>query len=465
MADAQSQARSKRWMLILLVCVVQFACLTMGAMWFANRLSGNIGMLMRHQILDNNAHITNQMALMIDELHLIDIKDQSQDWYKLQEIVENTHLPNDGYISVIDDQTGQVLCHPLWNRQPYVQGLKLGQLMLHNTAGSRKIISSVVSGDYVSLGWARVNGEEHLLAVRKVPSLGILVLAHQKEAPLVVAVSQIATSVKAIGLAVAVALMAISLILLAGIIERYDSRMSHVQGHIDELVDEKSDSLLSSRHAVIFELAKMVESRDNLVSEHLDRVRAYTEILGKQLASHDPSLSDETVGLIGLASCLHDIGNVDVPESIFLNPDALSVKERAIMQKHVHAGSDLLLGIRQTYGRDRFIDFACEIALAHHERWDGEGYPYGLTKENIPLTARIVALADVYDALTSERVYNKPANHAEARNVIIVGKGRQFDPAIVDAFLATEEQFKSISADAQFKRLKNARPQIEPALT
>jgi len=464
MAHSVPQTRSKRWMLILLICIGQFACLIIGAMWFANRLGSDFGTLMRDEVLANNAHMANQMAYTINELNLKDITVESPDWQKLQALVEHTHLPNDGYVSVIDDRLGQVLCHPRWHSQRYVQGLQVGQIKLHNPDGSRKIINSVVSGNYVSLGWARVNGEEQLLAVRSVPSLGIMILAHQKEAPLLIAISRIVTSIKSAGLAVAVALVAVSLFFIAGVIERYESRMTHVQDHIDELADEKSETLLATRHAVIFELAKMAELRDSKDREHLDRVRAYTEILCKELAGHDASLSEDVIGMIGLTSCLHDIGNSDVPQHILLKPGELTDHERSIMQKHTQAGGDLLLGIRQTYGCDPFIDFACEIALAHHERWDGQGYPFGLSKDNIPLPARIVALADVYDALTSERVYNKPANHAEARKIILVSKERQFDPAVVDAFLATEGQFKTIAADAQFNRLKKAHPPIEPAM-
>ncbi len=464
MTHAVRQQRSKRWMLILLVCVGQFACLTIGAMWFANRLSGNLGMLMRHEILANNAHLANQLAQTIIEMDLKDFTPLSRDWQRIQSIVEGTRLPNGGYFTVIDSKEGKVLNHPQWHSDEQVPGMKLGQIKLYGPAGGRDILSSVVSGDYMSMGWARVGGDEQLLAVRKVPSLGIMILAHQREAPLLAAISRIVTSIKAAALAAAVALVAVSLFFTAGVVERYESRISDVHGHIDELADEKSEKQLATRHAVIFELAKLVESRDSVTSEHLDRIRAYTGILGKELSGTIPTLNEETVRLIGLASCLHDIGNVSVPESIFLNPGELTEEERTIMQQHTIAGSDRLMTIRQKNGRDQFIEFACEIALAHHERWDGEGYPYNLREENIPLPARIVALADVYDALTSQRVYNKPATHAEARKVILVGRGRHFDPAVVNAFLATEEQFKSIAADAQLKRLKQASKQTEPAM-
>ncbi len=465
MVNTQSQARSKRWMLILLVCVGQFACLTIGAMWFANRLSDNLALLMRHEIIANNAHMANQLARSITELDLKDFTPQSQDWLRLQDIIENTNLPNSGYFTVIDSTNGKVLSHPRWNADERMSEMNLGQTKLYGPAGGRSILDSVVSGDYVSMGWARIGGDELLLAVRKMPGLGIMILAQQREAPLVAAISQIVISIKSAGLAVAVALVAVSLFFTAGIVERYESRMSAVHGQIDNLADQKSDKLLATRHAVIVELAKLVESRDSSAGEHLDRVRAYTEILGRELSDKIPSLTEETISVMGLTSCLHDIGNVSVPESIFQNAGKLTDEQRVTMQKHTTLGGERLQAIKQKDGQDQFIDVACEIAFAHHERWDGSGYPNGLIEENIPLSARIVALADVYDALTTKRVYNQPATHAEARQIILVGKKRQFDPAVVDAFLATEDQFNSISADAQFDRLKQAQPQLASSLT
>ena len=202
-----------------------------------------------------------------------------------------------------------------------------------------------------------------------------------------------------------------------------------------------------SRQVAILGLAKLAEYRDQDTGDHLERIRAYTEVLARQLMDHprygqriDTSFIDD----IAMSSILHDIGKVGIPDEILLKPGKLTKAEFELMKQHTIYGRDALRKAARESGQQSFLAMGQEIALSHHEKWDGSGYPQGLRGEEIPLPARIVALADVYDALTSRRSYKKPFSHEQAREIIVAERGRHFDPAIVDAFLVREESFKRI---------------------
>lgn len=201
---------------------------------------------------------------------------------------------------------------------------------------------------------------------------------------------------------------------------------------------------LESRDLFIFSLAKLAESRDNDTGTHLERIREYCRILAEQLshteAYHDVIDSDY-IRTIYMTSPLHDIGKVGIPDAVLLKPGRLTPDEFEIMKGHANIGYQTLEAVVQTHPSAEFLRFARDIAWTHHEKWDGSGYPRGLTGEDIPLCGRIVAVADVYDALTTKRVYKPAYEHREARQIIIEGRGQHFDPCIVDAFLEREQEF------------------------
>jgi HD-GYP domain-containing protein (c-di-GMP phosphodiesterase class II) len=138
---------------------------------------------------------------------------------------------------------------------------------------------------------------------------------------------------------------------------------------------------------------------------------------------------------------MHDIGKVGIPDSILLKPGPLTPEERRLMEQHPLIGADTLVAIRQRVGDDDLLNMGIQVTLSHHERFDGKGYPYRISSDQIPLSARIVALADMYDALTSDRVYKKAMSHAQATTIIRENRGSHFDPAIVDAYMRLERQF------------------------
>jgi response regulator RpfG family c-di-GMP phosphodiesterase len=243
-----------------------------------------------------------------------------------------------------------------------------------------------------------------------------------------------------------VILALVGLVVTTAVIQRYENKPAQANERLEELVERRSLELMQTRDAVIFGLAKLADSRDDDTGEHLERIRAYVQILARELSRKYPGIDDQTIAMLGLTSSLHDLGKVGIPDAVLLKPGGLTAKEQCIVEKHPLIGGDYLLAIKKRIGDDDFLEIACEIAFGHHERWDGSGYPFGLHGDDIPLSARIVSLADVYDALTSKRVYKEAMSHEKARAVIAAGSATQFDPDIVEAFLAKEGEFAAIAA-------------------
>ena len=246
---------------------------------------------------------------------------------------------------------------------------------------------------------------------------------------------------------VAISLMLIvviaSTLLTALLVHHYDSVLAGRNVDLEKLVERRSRALLKSRSAVIMGLAMLAESRDGETGQHLERIRTYVRILGDELARQGHPLVDpEFVQTLEETSVLHDIGKVGVPDGVLNKPALLDDEQRSIIQKHPLIGGDTLLAITRQWGEDPFLVTACEVCFSHHERWDGTGYPFGLSGDTIPIAGRIVALADVYDALTTERRYKAAMSHDEARDLIVAGSGTQFDPMVVEAFEATESDFR-----------------------
>lgn len=196
-------------------------------------------------------------------------------------------------------------------------------------------------------------------------------------------------------------------------------------------------------------LAHLAEIRDPETGNHLRRTQGYVRVLALRLRTHPrfaAFLTDQNIQALVKSAPLHDIGKVGIPDHILLKPDKLTPEECAIMQTHSRLGRDAIELAEQDADHSvEFLRLAKDIAHHHHEKWDGSGYPDGLAGEAIPIAARLMALADVFDALISWRVYKAPLSFERAVEVISAGRGAHFDPAIVDAFLACLDEFKAIA--------------------
>lgn len=227
-------------------------------------------------------------------------------------------------------------------------------------------------------------------------------------------------------------------------------------GNVAMLTNQMLDSLETTQNEVkttrdvaIVSLSALAESRDNETGAHILRTQEYVKALAEHMAQsskYKPLLTPNYIELLYKSAPLHDVGKVGIPDSVLLKPGKLTDDEFAIMKDHPHIGAQALAIAEKHLGTSSFLAIAKEIALTHHEKWNGTGYPAQLQGENIPLSGRLMALADVYDALISARVYKPAFSHEKAKSIIVEGSGNHFDPEVVDAFLAVEEKFITIAA-------------------
>lgn len=205
---------------------------------------------------------------------------------------------------------------------------------------------------------------------------------------------------------------------------------------------------LESHQVTIFALAKLTDVRDNETGMHLERLREYSRLLALHIMNIPQmrgKLSPDYADMIYLTSPLHDIGKVGIPDCVLLKPERLDDTEFTVMKTHTTLGGETFSAALEQFHEAGYLRMAYEIALNHHERYDGHGYPNGKKGNEIPLCARIVSVADVYDALISKRVYKQAFSHEIARSIIIEGIGTQFDPMVVDAFIARETEIRGIA--------------------
>jgi putative two-component system response regulator len=215
-------------------------------------------------------------------------------------------------------------------------------------------------------------------------------------------------------------------------------------------VTERTEELSRTKDVAIYCMASLAETRDAETGKHILRTQNYVRTLARSLKNHPRFrgyLNDEIIEMLYKTSPLHDIGKVGVPDQILLKPGKLDPDEWEEMKMHTVYGHDSLLRAEQVLGTTDFLQMAREIAHTHHERWDGTGYPRGLKGDDIPISGRLMAVADVYDALISFRVYKKAISHEQAVETILQASGSHFDPDIIERFVALQEEFRRIATE------------------
>ena len=208
--------------------------------------------------------------------------------------------------------------------------------------------------------------------------------------------------------------------------------------------------VLAVQDVTIEMMASLAETRDNETGNHIRRTQHYVRTLALHLREH-PRFADfltaANIDLLFKSAPLHDIGKIGIPDSILLKPGRLDQREFDVMKTHASLGGEAIARAERLAGRPiPFLSIAKDIAYSHHEKWDGSGYPRGLAGDAIPVAARLMAIADVYDALISSRVYKAPMSHEEAVKIIAAGKASHFDPDVTDAFFAAQASFREIAA-------------------
>jgi len=234
---------------------------------------------------------------------------------------------------------------------------------------------------------------------------------------------------------------------------------ARVQNHLElkrhrdqltQLVDERTRELKLTQEITIEAMGALAEYRDPETGSHIRRTQNYVRALATRLSlnpKYSSFLDAVTIERLYQSAPLHDIGKVGIRDDVLLKPDRLTEDEIAVMKRHAELGRDAISALERRLGHNSFLRYAREIAETHHEKWDGSGYPYGLKADEIPISGRLMAIADVYDALISRRIYKPPLSHTEAVLMIKGGRGSHFDPEMVDAFLEIHEEFREIALE------------------
>jgi len=277
---------------------------------------------------------------------------------------------------------------------------------------------------------------KHYIATQQINESGARLLVHQPVSGLTTAREHVTYP-----LLITLSVMGLLLISITGVTTFWFTRAHSLAAlrwnqSLDKKVTERTHQLNVSRKAIVFALAKLAEYRDNETGQHVERICAYSRIIATQLTGHPETQNPAWLDQLEMAASLHDIGKVAVPDRVLHKPGKLTAEEFDQIKLHASVGAEALTTIRDQLEGDDFLSMGIDVTGCHHEKWDGSGYPNGLTGEFIPLSARIVAIADVFDALLSKRVYKPAMPLDKVLAIINESSGTHFDPQIVDAFNA-----------------------------
>lgn len=277
------------------------------------------------------------------------------------------------------------------------------------------------------------------VAGRRLPTLGLATLA---AVVLLGMLAFAAFSQRGLVLPIAVPVLTASIVLAAAFATRLTLQQRHVRRWRKQLEN--------ARQVTIESMSAVAETRDPETGAHIKRTQHYVRAVARRLRDighYTDILTDEHIHLLFLSAPLHDIGKVGVPDHILLKPGPLTEDEWVVMRRHAEFGRKIILSTSQHIEGDNFLSVAAEIAATHHEKWDGSGYPAGLQGQAIPLSGRIMAVADIYDALVNRRCYKAPFPHAQAMEMMRQLRGTTFDPVVLDAFFAIEDEITRIVSD------------------
>jgi putative two-component system response regulator len=221
-----------------------------------------------------------------------------------------------------------------------------------------------------------------------------------------------------------------------------------LRDHLEDVVKQRTAQLELTQEITIESMGTLAEYRDPETGGHIKRTKNYIKVLAEKLKTHpkfSSFLTDDTIKRLFQSAPLHDIGKVGIPDHILLKPGKLTDEEFEKMKRHTIFGRDALNRSEEKLGKNSFLHLAIVMAESHQEKWDGSGYPNGWSGEQIPIPGRLMAVADVYDALISKRVYKEAFTHSKAVRIIQEGRGKHFDPDVVDAFMELTENFRNIA--------------------
>jgi putative two-component system response regulator len=448
--ELASAARRK-----LILTTLAFQTVTFGAAWYATSVGTRhqVASAVGENIQAQNVRIAETLGRVIGELKPADLLPSSEGLLAVQAMIDALAMSKTARALVIDS-SGKLICRSGSQTEPLDLDLSSIRVTAPTQPGAMPIVS-VPTGTAATGQVTAEGGQLHQIAVKDLPGLGAKLVVLQPETVMLTAgggqMRSILAAVTLLGLAV----LGATALATSKLIRRHDSELEEINHGLEAEVTARVQQSLRTRHALITGLAKLADYRDTDTGAHLDRIAAYSELLARRLAGRWACIDQHWIDNLKLASSLHDIGKVGICDSILLKPGKFTPEERRIMEKHAQIGAETLAEVRRGMGGDDLMDMCIDVARHHHERWDGKGYPAQLANEEIPVAARLVALADVYDALTSRRVYKDAMPHRKVVEIITQGSGTQFDPAVVEAFVALEAEF-----DAVRERLQPAEMEI-----
>lgn len=439
--------RRRRLRYVLSTVALQAVLLASGLAVALDQAKAIKGEAVERFVLDQNIRTAEAVASTIREMGPQNIEFGTPEWERMQRMVEQIKLSSDGFVCVLDAE-GKVLCHPDLRRVPEMRGMPMNDAVLMTADHGQVRLGSAPDAPLAG-AMDMGEGETHMVATTALPSIRGRLTVHQPQSGLASA-GEIATD----GIWIPFVAVGGVVVVLTGLIghalvRRHDKVLEQVNEHLEHELQLRIVQSLHTRDALIRGLAKLADYRDTDTGTHLDRIAEYSALLADELRGSFPEITDAWIATLRTASSLHDIGKVGIPDAVLLKPGRFTPEEREIMERHPAIGTDTLIAVRETMGKDELVEMSVRVTLYHHERWDGKGYPMGLSGEMIPLEARIVALADVYDALTSKRVYKDAMAHDRVVDIIREGTGTQFDPAVVEAFLRVQDRFDTIRARLQ----------------
>ncbi len=440
----------QRRLLVLLLVACQLGCMGFGVVWATNWLHRTFDEFITRSVAAQGRALAYELAHRIDEASITTIEPGSEGWARLQELCEQTAAPHGGFVVVMRSDTGALACHSRLEQDPGLLRTFPGKQALVSNSLVAPLIEAAgraaVDGTSLAAGDVEVDGRLYETTCLALPKLNAVLAVLQSQAAIDAGAADLVTPLYRMGLVTTAAVVAVAALASMFVVSRYESTLSTLNNRLSRDVEQRTQALVKTRNAVVFGLAKLSESKDKDTAGHLERIRSYVTFLASHMAKSNSEITHHYVANLAVASALHDIGKVGVPDSVLLKVGRLNPSERRAMQMHSELGGECLAAIQRQLGDDDFLQLGREVAIAHHEQWDGSGYPFGLQGKEIPLAARIVAVADVYDALTSHRPYRPALSHAEAREWIVSHYGTQFDPEVVEAFVAREADFARLSS-------------------
>lgn len=453
--------RSKRR---LIAATVLLQALVIGLGWLGTMHVARHGL--RQRVEERAAHdAARQAGEFCDALAAAaqgPIRPGTPAWDAAQKLVAQSQ-PAGGTLMLLDPYGG-LLCHPGLDANPGLRRVDYAEQRLRLIPGNERVELGQLRPQTAIIGEGDFLGGPATVGVAYNPRIAAKALVIIPQAGLAASTRRLADGIMLLIAAGGAGVLVLTVVGSVVLVRRYDSILMRANEKLEEELNRRVRRGLVIRNGLIFGLAKLADYRDTDTGKHLERICRYSEVLAQELRSEFPEITRTWIDLLKLAASMHDIGKVGIADSILLKPGVFSPEERRVMEMHPLIGADTLVAIRKRVGDDDLLNMGIQITLSHHERWDGKGYPYGLSGEQIPLSARVVALADMYDALTSKRVYKPAMPHAKAREIILQNRGSHFDPRIVDAFLRLESEFDRVREELAPKDGADERPALVSAV-